>query len=91
VEEVTCTYKREVEEKGTCTQVEVVTCICKLVVEEKGIYMAYLVVVEVNCNGKEEEVSELEEVESDSSKALVVVVEMNRYSCLLKFGLASKE
>jgi hypothetical protein len=78
VEEVTCTYKREVEEKGTCTQVEVVTCICKLAVEE-------------NCNGKEEEVSELEEVESDSSKALVVVVEMNRYSCLLKFGLASKE
>jgi hypothetical protein len=53
--------------------------------------MASLVVVEVNCNGKEEEVSELEEVESDSSKALVVVVEMNRYSCLLKFGLASKE
>jgi hypothetical protein len=78
VEEVTCTYKREVEEKGTCTQVEVVTCICKLAVEE-------------NCNGKEEEVSELEEVESDSSKALVVVVEMNRYSCLLKFGLASIE
>jgi len=87
-EEVTCTCKLVVGEIGTYIPVEEVTCTCKPVVVERRICMASLVVVVVNYNGKVEVGSALVVVESGSSKALVVV-EMNRCNCLLKFGMGS--
>jgi hypothetical protein len=78
---------------GTYTYklVGVETYTCKLVVEEKGTCMASLVEVVVKSNDMEEEVSALVVAESDNSKASLVVVEMNKCSCLLKPGLASLE
>jgi hypothetical protein len=47
------------------------------VVEEMNICMVFLVVVVVNCNGMEEEVSTLVVVENDSNMVSLVVVVVN--------------